>query len=73
MGTDPQIYHLKDKTYRDAQLEELVHSVTVEHAPKHKVACRSEPAGEKCGECEIAAERQPSRASGSVAATSSWG
>jgi hypothetical protein len=47
----------KDKTYRDAQLGELVHSVVVEHASEHKVVCRSESAGEKCGEGETATER----------------
>jgi hypothetical protein len=49
----------KGKTYRDAQLGELVHSIAVEHAQEHKVICGSEPTGEKCGEDETAAEWQP--------------
>jgi hypothetical protein len=49
----------KGKTYRYAQIEELVHSVAIEHAPKHEVTCGSEPAGEKHGEGETIAERQP--------------
>jgi hypothetical protein len=43
-----QIYRLKDKTYRAAQLRELVHSVTVEHASEHEVVCGRKPTGEKC-------------------------
>jgi hypothetical protein len=42
----------KGKTYRDAQLGELVHSVAVEHALEHEVVCGSKPAGEKGGESE---------------------
>jgi hypothetical protein len=61
-----------DKTYRDAQLRELVHSVTVEHAPEHEVACGSKLTGKKRGEDKTAAERQPPRASGREVATSSW-
>jgi hypothetical protein len=63
----------KGKTYRYAQLGELVHSVVVEHAPEHKVICGSEPAEEKHGEGETAAERKPPQASGREAATSSQG
>jgi hypothetical protein len=37
----------KGKTYRYAQLGELVHSIAVEHAPEHEVAYESELAGEK--------------------------
>jgi hypothetical protein len=47
------------KTYRDTQLDELVHSITVEHAPEHEVVCESELTQEKHGEDETAAERQP--------------
>jgi hypothetical protein len=72
-GNRSQICWPKDKTYRYAHLEELVHSVAVENAPEHKVTCESEPAGEKHGEGKTAAERQPPRASRCVAATSSWG
>jgi hypothetical protein len=43
-----QTCHPKGKTDRDAQLEELVHSVTVEHVPEYEVICGSEPIGEKC-------------------------
>jgi hypothetical protein len=68
-----QTCHPKGKTYRYAQLGELVHSVVVEHKLEHEVACRSEPAGEKHVEGETAAEWQPPRASGCEAATSSWG
>jgi hypothetical protein len=33
-----QTCHPKDKTYKDAQLGELVHSITVEQLPKHELA-----------------------------------
>jgi hypothetical protein len=68
-----QTCHLKGKTYRDAQLGELIHSVMVEHTPEHEVIYGSEPAGEKRKEGETAAECQPPRASGCQAATSSRG
>jgi hypothetical protein len=45
-GNGSQICHPKGKTYRDTQLGELIHSVAVEHAPEHEVACGSELAGE---------------------------
>jgi hypothetical protein len=70
-GNRSQTCRLTGKTYGYAQLEKLVHSIAVEHAPKHKIACESEPAGEKRGEGETTAERQPSRASGCEATTSS--
>jgi hypothetical protein len=54
-GNGSQTCHLKGKTYRDTQLEELVHSIVVEHAPENEVICRSKPVGEKRGEGEIAA------------------
>jgi hypothetical protein len=38
-----QICHSKGKTYRDAQLRELVHSIAVEHVPEHEVIWYSEP------------------------------
>jgi hypothetical protein len=47
----------KGKTYRYAQLGELVHSVAVEHASNHEVVCGSKPTGEKCGEGETTTER----------------
>jgi hypothetical protein len=68
-----QTCHPKGKTYRYAQLGELVHSVVVEHAPEHEVSCGSEPVGEKRGKSETTIERQPHRASECEAATSSWG
>jgi hypothetical protein len=46
-GNRSQICHPKGKTYKDAQLRELVHSVVIEHVLEHKVICWSEPAGEK--------------------------
>jgi hypothetical protein len=52
-----QTCHPKGKTYRYAQLGELVRSVTVEHAPEHEVTYVCEPIGEKRGEGETAAER----------------
>jgi hypothetical protein len=55
-GTGSQTCHPKGKTYRDVQLEELVHSVMVEHALEHKVVCKSKPTGEKRGEGETIAE-----------------
>jgi hypothetical protein len=36
--------HPKGKTYRDAQLGELVHSAVVEQLPEHELACGSKPA-----------------------------
>jgi hypothetical protein len=60
------------KTYRDAQLGELVHSVMVEQLPEHELICGSEPALEH-KEDEAVTERQPPRASGYEATTSSRG
>jgi hypothetical protein len=51
--------HPKGKTYRDAQLGELVHSVMIEHAPEHEAIYVSIPTGEKRGQGETATERQP--------------
>jgi hypothetical protein len=59
-----QIYYLNGKTYKDAQLRELVHFVAVERAPEHGVAYRGELVGEKRGEDKTSAERQPPCASG---------
>jgi hypothetical protein len=56
-GSISQTCHPKGKTYRDAQLGELVHSVVIEHALEYGVAYRGEPVGEKHGEGEISAER----------------
>jgi hypothetical protein len=67
-----QTCHPKGKTYRDAQLGELVHSIVVEQLPEHELACGSEPAWER-GEGEVVAEQQPPRASGCEATTSSRG
>jgi hypothetical protein len=64
---------LKEKTYRDAQLGELVHSVAIEHASEQEVIYGSEPVGEKHREGETDAEWQPPRSSSYEAATSSWG
>jgi hypothetical protein len=58
------------KTYRYAQLGELVHSVVVKHASEHKVIRGSKPVGEKHGKGKTATELQPPRASGYEAATS---
>jgi hypothetical protein len=58
-----QTCHLKGKTYKDAQLGELVHSVAVEQLPEHELTCGSEPAWERGGG-EAVAEQQPPRASG---------
>jgi hypothetical protein len=55
-GNGSQTCHPKGKTYRDAQMGELIHSVTVEHALKHEVVCGSKPAGEKSGEGETTVE-----------------
>jgi hypothetical protein len=60
-GNGSQPCRPKDKTYIYAQLGELVHSVTVEHAPKHEVICRSKHIGEKHKEGKTGAERQPPR------------
>jgi hypothetical protein len=42
-GNISQTYHPKGKIYRDAQLGELVHSVTIEQLPEREVICGSEP------------------------------
>jgi hypothetical protein len=55
-GNRSQTCRPKGKTYRDAQLGELIHSVAVEHTPEHEVICGSKPAGKKHRECETAAE-----------------
>jgi hypothetical protein len=68
-----QTCHLKGKTYRYAQLGELVHSVVVEHVLEHEVIYGSKPIGEKHEEGETAMEQQPPRASSCEAATSSRG
>jgi hypothetical protein len=67
-----QTCHPKGKTYRDAQLGELVHSVTVEQLSEHELTCGSEPAWER-GEGEAVTEQQPPRASGCEATTSPRG
>jgi hypothetical protein len=67
-----QTCHPKGKTYRDAQLGELVHSVTVEQLSEHEPAYGSEPVWER-GEGEAVAEQQPPLASGCEAVTSSRG
>jgi hypothetical protein len=72
-GNRSQTYRLKGKTYRYAQLGELVRSVAVEHAPEQEVICGSKLTGEKHGEGEAAAKRQPPQVSGCEAATSSRG
>jgi hypothetical protein len=56
-GNGSQTSHSKGKTYRDAQLGELVHSVVVEHVPKHEVIYGSEPTGEKRDAGETVVER----------------
>jgi hypothetical protein len=55
-GNGSQTCRLKGKTYRDAQLGELVYSIAGEHVPEHDVICESEPVGEKHREGETAAE-----------------
>jgi hypothetical protein len=67
-----QTCHPKGKTYRDAQLRELVHSVMVEQLPEHELAYVSEPAWKR-GEAKAVAEQQPPQASGCEAAMSSRG
>jgi hypothetical protein len=46
-GNKLQTCRPKGKTYRYAQLGELVRSIVVEHAPEHEVICGSKPAREK--------------------------
>jgi hypothetical protein len=67
-----QTCHPNGKTYRDAQLGEFVHSITVEQLPEHEFACGSEPAWER-REGEAVTKQQPPRASGCEATTSSRG
>jgi hypothetical protein len=71
-GYGSQSCRPKGKTYKDAQLRELVHSVAVQQLPKHELICRSEPAWEH-EEGEAVAEQQPPQASGCEATTSSLG
>jgi hypothetical protein len=52
-----QTCRLKGKTYRDAQLGELVHSIVIKRTSEHGVTYRGEPVGEKRGEGETSAER----------------
>jgi hypothetical protein len=56
-GNRSQACRSKGKTYRNTQLGELIHSITIERAPEHRVAYRGEPVGEKRGEGETSAER----------------
>jgi hypothetical protein len=72
-GNRSQTCRPKGKTYRNAQLRELVHFITVEHVLEHEVVCVSKPIVEKRGEDETATEQQPPRASGCEATTSLWG
>jgi hypothetical protein len=72
-GSGSQTCHLKSKTYSDAQLGEVVQFIAVEHASEHEVVCGSKPIGDKRGEGETTAERQPPRASDHEVATSSRG
>jgi hypothetical protein len=72
-GNVSQTCHPKGKTYIYTQLGELVHSITVEHTPEHKIICGSKLAVEKHREGETTVERYPPRASGCEVATSSWG
>jgi hypothetical protein len=67
-----QTCHPKGKTYRDAQLGELVHSITVKQLSEHELSCGSEHVWER-GEGEAVAEQQPPRASDCEAITTSWG
>jgi hypothetical protein len=67
-----QTCHPKGKTYKDAQLGELVHSVMVEQLPEHQLAYGSEPTWER-GEGEAVATQQPPRASSCEATLSSRG
>jgi hypothetical protein len=67
-----QTCHPKGKTYRNAQLGELVHFITVEQLAEHELSCESEPAWER-GEGEAVAQQQPPRVSGCEATTSSQG
>jgi hypothetical protein len=61
------------KNNKDAQLWELIHSITIEHTSEHEVVCGSKSEWEKRGEGETTAEWQPPRASGCEAAMSSRG
>jgi hypothetical protein len=71
-GNGSQTYCLKGKTYKDAQLGELVQSIVVKDAPEHEAVSGSEPIEEARGEGETAAKRQPPRASSCEATTWSW-
>jgi hypothetical protein len=64
-----QTCHPKGKTYRDAQLGGIVHSVAVEQLPEHELVCESEPTWER-GEGEAVTEQQSPRASVCEAAMS---
>jgi hypothetical protein len=55
-GNGSQTSCPQGKTYINAQLGELVHSVVVEHVLEHEVICRNKPAWEKHGEGGIVAK-----------------
>jgi hypothetical protein len=55
-GNKSQTCHPKSKTYRYAQLRELVHSIVVEHTLENEVIYGSKSAGEKHREGETAIE-----------------
>jgi hypothetical protein len=70
-GNKSQTCRSKAKTYKGAQLKELVHSTSAEHVPEHEVVYRSEPTEEKHGEGETVAKQQPARALGREDTTAS--
>jgi hypothetical protein len=72
-GNKSQTCHPKGKTYRYAQLGELVPSITVKHTLKHGIIRGSEPTGKKHEESETVAEQQSPQASGCEATMSLWG
>jgi hypothetical protein len=45
LGSVPVYVGQMVKTYRDAQLGELIHSIAVEHASEYEVVCGSKPVG----------------------------
>jgi hypothetical protein len=71
-GNGSQTCRPKNKIYRYAQVRELVHSVTVQHASEHDFIRGSKPAGKK-HEGETTTEQQPPQASGCEVVTSSQG
>jgi hypothetical protein len=52
-GNMSQTCHPKGKTYRDAQLGELIYSIVVEHTLEHELVYGSEPMGRRAEKVKL--------------------